>query len=326
MTTFGHGRVDDEPLDAGLVRAADGDRGVERAPQLAVGVPHLLHAGVVRVEVGDRPRGRTDPGRRSGTWRRRVVQAWPSGKSTGASGRTSVAWCTSRRSASRASGSRLGLAVLPATTCWSASRPGGRCCVPLPLASSAALEDMKNSVPPLAGEALPGGEVLGQTVKPGLPLSSPAVSIWVTATGPPRRGPPWRRRRPGRRGRVVGEERVLVRRDVEAVARRRRCAGSHRGTGRDRNRRCSAGSGGRACRRCRRPGPAAGRSSSCRSGSTCCSPPGRGGSCPRTPRSSRPGLEGEHDVEPALRVGVVEAGRVGHERTERSTGRLIAGG
>jgi hypothetical protein len=57
--------------------------------------------------------------------------------------------------------------------------------VPVPFASSAALEDMKNSEPPLAGEASPCGDVLGQTVKPGLPLSSPTVSIWFTATLPP---------------------------------------------------------------------------------------------------------------------------------------------
>jgi hypothetical protein len=57
--------------------------------------------------------------------------------------------------------------------------------VPFPPASSAALDDRKYSDPPLAGEALPGGEVLGQRVKPGLPLSSPAVSIWVTVAGPP---------------------------------------------------------------------------------------------------------------------------------------------
>jgi hypothetical protein len=47
------------------------------------------------------------------------------------------------------------------------------------------LDDRKYSDPPLAGEALPGGDVLGQSVKPGLPASSPAVSIWVTVVGPP---------------------------------------------------------------------------------------------------------------------------------------------
>src|SRR6266536_2006568 len=47
-----HVRPDDEELHPGFVGAADVDGGVERAPDLAVGEHHLLHAGVVG--VGDR--------------------------------------------------------------------------------------------------------------------------------------------------------------------------------------------------------------------------------------------------------------------------------
>src|SRR5258708_68972 len=47
-------RVDDEPLDAGALRAAVWvQRRIQRAPQLAIGERHLLHAGVVRVRRRD---------------------------------------------------------------------------------------------------------------------------------------------------------------------------------------------------------------------------------------------------------------------------------
>src|SRR3989441_13118048 len=44
-------RPDDEPLDPGLELAVNFDSGVQGAPQLAIGVDHLLHAGVVAVEL-----------------------------------------------------------------------------------------------------------------------------------------------------------------------------------------------------------------------------------------------------------------------------------
>src|SRR3954447_26610919 len=52
--------------------------------------------------------------------------------------------------------------------------------VPVPLASSAALLERKNSVPPAALLAEPGGEIAGQIVKPGLPSSAPTVSNWTS--------------------------------------------------------------------------------------------------------------------------------------------------
>ncbi len=57
-----------------------------------------------------------------------------------------------------------------------------RLSVPLPLASSAAMELRKYSVPPRSSAYPPAGEVAGHTVKPGLPPTAPMVSIWVTET------------------------------------------------------------------------------------------------------------------------------------------------
>ena len=48
-----HARLDDEPRDAGLLGAADAHACVERAPDLAVRVVHLLHPAVVAVELTD---------------------------------------------------------------------------------------------------------------------------------------------------------------------------------------------------------------------------------------------------------------------------------
>ena len=50
LTTVLGGRVDHEPVDAGQAVAPDLDAGVESAEELPVGVPDLLHAGVVRIE------------------------------------------------------------------------------------------------------------------------------------------------------------------------------------------------------------------------------------------------------------------------------------
>src|SRR5713226_2242933 len=54
---------------------------------------------------------------------------------------------------------------------------------PIPLASGAASELRKYSVPPRSVANWLSGEVAGQTVKPGLPArpTEPIVSIWVTA-------------------------------------------------------------------------------------------------------------------------------------------------
>src|SRR5437660_499534 len=54
--------------------------------------------------------------------------------------------------------------------------------LPLPLASSAAFELRKYSVPPAPSSYAVPGDCAGQMVKPGLPLSAPTVSNWVTAT------------------------------------------------------------------------------------------------------------------------------------------------
>jgi hypothetical protein len=52
-----------------------------------------------------------------------------------------------------------------------------------PVASSAALDDRKNSVPLAAREKSPAvGDWAGQIVNPLRPLSAPVVSNWVTST------------------------------------------------------------------------------------------------------------------------------------------------
>ena len=51
---------------------------------------------------------------------------------------------------------------------------------PLPLASSAAFELRKYSVPPAAVAYCVPGDTAGHSVKPGLPASAPAVSNCVT--------------------------------------------------------------------------------------------------------------------------------------------------
>src|SRR5262249_16946912 len=44
--------LDDEVLEGGFVDTVHNDVSVERAPDLAIGVHHLLHAGVVAIQVG----------------------------------------------------------------------------------------------------------------------------------------------------------------------------------------------------------------------------------------------------------------------------------
>src|SRR5260370_14853671 len=53
---------------------------------------------------------------------------------------------------------------------------------PVPLASPAASELRKYSVPPRSVAYAPPGVVAGQTVKPGLPRTAPVVSNCVTET------------------------------------------------------------------------------------------------------------------------------------------------
>src|SRR5215510_3943987 len=82
--------------------------------------------------------------------------------------------------------SRFGVAVssddvcvrVHTSSCVERRGPG---VAPLPCASSAALELMKNSVPPAEVLKFAAGAVAGHSVKPELPLSRPWVSIWVTA-------------------------------------------------------------------------------------------------------------------------------------------------
>ena len=57
-----------------------------------------------------------------------------------------------------------------------------RLSVPLPLASSAAIELRKYSVPAWASSYRMPGVTAGRRVKPGLPATAPMVSIWVTFT------------------------------------------------------------------------------------------------------------------------------------------------
>src|SRR4051812_29372106 len=52
--------------------------------------------------------------------------------------------------------------------------------LPVPLASSAAFELRKYSVPPAEDEPRPFGEIAGQTVNPGFPASAPLVSNCTT--------------------------------------------------------------------------------------------------------------------------------------------------
>src|SRR5579859_2815774 len=54
--------------------------------------------------------------------------------------------------------------------------------IPVPLASAAASELMKYSVPPAPVSYELPGLVAGQMVKPGLPFTRPVVSNWVTVT------------------------------------------------------------------------------------------------------------------------------------------------
>ena len=57
-----------------------------------------------------------------------------------------------------------------------------RLSVPLPLASSAAIELRKYSVPSPASSYCSAGLVAARSVKPGLPATAPTVSNWVTFT------------------------------------------------------------------------------------------------------------------------------------------------
>src|SRR5215469_7982243 len=56
--------------------------------------------------------------------------------------------------------------------------------IPVPLASAAASELRKYSVPPAPVSYAVPGVLAGQTVKPGLPFTAPTVLNWVTATLP----------------------------------------------------------------------------------------------------------------------------------------------
>ena len=180
-------RVDDEALDAGALRAAVGiDRRVEGAPQLAVRLHHLLHAGVVGVRPRDdfvvcRLRADEQPpaaGAGDGHGRRVVdaeaLRRVRAGRGAGAGlllPRRDAYWPTGRTwfdrlSAGDAEFSDDVLVSVHATSCCDVRVPpvpATGCC-----ASSAAFELRKYSVPPLLvlNEPVPG-DCAGQTVKPG---------------------------------------------------------------------------------------------------------------------------------------------------------------
>ena len=183
---LGNGRVHDEPRDPGPALTADGDLRVERTPQLAVGVPRLLHPAVVGVQLGDHlGEGVRDTEENRGRTRRDVeaLSLWEVDRLCSRTGLTDFGgtpYCATVSVVCVMVRFGAGVATDEVLANFHTSRLVLEL---LPLASSAASEDMKNSVPPLADDAWPGGDVLGHTVKPGLPPAPrPVVSIWVTAT------------------------------------------------------------------------------------------------------------------------------------------------
>ena len=142
----------------------------------------------------------------------------------------------------------------------------------LPLASSAAFEDMKNSVPPLADDVWPGGDVLGHMVKPGCRRHRAGrVELGHRHVGVAAGQCPLREGVDLCPVELGPEERVLVGGDVEAVA-----------VGPDVRVVADARARLAVVRRCAARAvvldTGAGRSSMCRAGWTCCSRRCRGGS------------------------------------------------